>query len=126
LPDLLGDLATVPGRDFAVVAQRHVPPTEAATYVDIAMPANSRVLRISAIFDGLLTITGERVAACRFKGARNRPRWACGRLERFLAVALEHQIGSAPDIDLGITRVNCEPAVEKRLTGQIAWQGSRS
>ena len=39
---------------------------------DIAMPANSRVLRISAIFDGLLTITGERVAACRFKGARNR------------------------------------------------------
>ena len=39
---------------------------------DIAMPANSPVLRISAIFDGLLTITGERVAACRFKGARNR------------------------------------------------------
>jgi hypothetical protein len=39
---------------------------------DIAMPANSPVLRISAIFDGLLTSTGERVAACRFKGARNR------------------------------------------------------
>jgi len=39
---------------------------------DIAMPANSPVLRISAIFDGLLTITGERVAACRCKRARNR------------------------------------------------------
>ena len=39
---------------------------------DIAMPANSPVLCISTIFDGLLTITGERVAACRFKGARNR------------------------------------------------------
>jgi hypothetical protein len=24
-------------------------------------------------------------------------------LERFLAVALEHQVGGAPDIDLGIT-----------------------
>jgi hypothetical protein len=33
------------------------------------MPANSPIFTISAIFDGLLTITGRRVAARHFKGA---------------------------------------------------------
>jgi hypothetical protein len=45
-------------------------------------------------------------------------------LERFVAVALHHQIGGSPDIDLGYHArkiENCRLAVEKRLTPIIAW-----
>jgi hypothetical protein len=41
-------------------------------------------------------------------------------LERFVAVALQHQSGGAPDIDLGITRRRLQAWVDKHLTPIIA------
>jgi hypothetical protein len=43
-------------------------------------------------------------------------------VKRFVAVALHHQIGGSPNIDLGYHAAkNCRLAVEKRLTPLIAW-----
>src|SRR5437764_15495213 len=55
------------------------------------------------------------VGGCQLIGAR------FAFLERLLAIALEHQVGGAPDIDLGSSRgKNCTLAVYKSLTPQIA------
>jgi hypothetical protein len=43
-------------------------------------------------------------------------------LERLVAVALEHQVGRAPDVDIGYhSGKNHRPMVNERLTPLIAW-----
>ena len=58
------------------------------------------------------------------QGGAEPARWACGRLERFLAVALEHQIGGAPDIDLGYHAGKLRACGRETINTKIEWLGT--